>query len=285
MSLTHIGDSLFELLTNNQEIKVYQIELFDFNCSYNKKSYVKLFYKNLNKNLSATSVIIDTINIGEIIINKLLSYIPNLLITREYSLSNYSYNLNNLPSELKKLKIVNINLPMDNLPTNLYFLEINGEYNNNLDNLPSSLKILILEKYIKNLDDLPSSLESLSILCDYSLPIKNLPIGLKNFVFKDDSNSNLNLPSNIQNVWFDDSNNKLRRKLLKINPNVCYHDINSISIDIEIFDDIIKENKLDNIDNLSENSDSDNSDNSDDSDEYNDGDNFNHNVIIDDRIY
>ena len=284
MNLTYIGDSLFELLTNNQEIKVYQIELFDFNCSYNKKSYVKLFYKNFNKYFNTTSVIIDTINLDEIIKNKLPSNLQNLLIIREYSLSNYSYNLDNLPVELKKLKIVNINLQMDNLPTNLYFLEINGEYNKNLDNLPSSLKVLILQKYFKNLDDLPSSLESLSILCDYSLPIKNLPFGLKNFVFKDDSNSNLNLPPNIQIVWFDDSNNKLRRKLLKINPKVCYNDINSIPIDIEIFDDIIKENKLDNIDDVLENSDSDDSDEYD-SDEYNDGDNFNHNVIIDDRFY
>jgi hypothetical protein len=163
-------------------------------------------------------------------------------------------------------------------------------------NIPSSLKILFLKcySYSNHLDDLPSSLESLIILCDYLCPIKNLPIGLKNFAFADRSNSKLNLPTNIKNVWFDESNNKLRRLMLKINPKVCYNDINSYQIDIETFEDIIVsteqklESKCENSDGSDDNdssNDSDKSSSDSESDKYNHQDDWNHNVLIKNKLY
>lgn len=287
--MTHIGNSLFKILVNNSDIKVYQISIHGKKLNYDKP-YSILYYSDHNLIDNNTEVTIQNINPGDLIKNELPSYLTKLLISVECNMSKYSFDLNNLPCELKKLKINNINLELNNLPTSLHFLEIKGNYTKKLDNLPSSLKVLILERYSKNLDDLPSSLESLIILNKYSNQIKNLPYGLKNFVFADEDNYNINLPPNIKNVWFDDSNNALRRKLLKINPKVCYNDLKSSKIYIENFcDDVMccsnntnnkcemyHLNKYDLDECYSDECYSDECD----SDEYNDGDNFNHNVLI-----
>ena len=231
------NEILFGLLTSNSNIYVYQI---DFNLdTFDYCLSMRLYYQNKSVSSEYTIVTLENMKVGEIIKNKLPVGMKKIFITKtnEYTVNKFLYHLDNLPNGLEKLKINNIDLEMNNLPTNLYFLEISGTYTKNIDNLPSSLKILILQDYNKNLDNLPSSLETLVILCKYSLPIKNLPFGLKNLVFIDGSNSNLNLPPNIQNVWFDDSNNKLRRKLLKINPKVCYniHVQKTCPSDIELF--------------------------------------------------
>jgi hypothetical protein len=286
------NEILFGLLTSSSNIDVYQI---DFNLKrFDYCDSIQLYYQDKLKSSEYTIVTLENMKVGEIIKNKLPIGMKKLYITKinEFNLNNFlidkfPYHLDNLPNGLEKLKINNIDLEMNNLPTSLYFLEICGVYTKNLDNLPSSLKILVLQYYNKNIDNLPSSLETLVILCEYSLPIKNLPFGLKNFVFIDDSNSNLFLPPNIQNVWFNDSNNKLRRKLLKINPKVCYNNYveKKSPPDIELFN---KENFKSNKnyhDDLQEVSENDFSDEYESSSDYNSDDNFNHNVLLRGRYY
>lgn len=268
-----ISENLFNILTNDSNNQVHKI---DVNICNFKLSNAKLYYPNKNKINDYIIVTLENIDVYEIIKKYLPSNLKKLYI-KNYCTNFYGFNLDNLPIGLEKLKLSDVDLRTDNLPTGLYFLEILGKYTQNLDNLPCSLKILILENYAKNLDNIPSSLESLVILCKYSLPIKNLPIGLKNFVFIDCINSDINLPSNIQNVWFDESNNKLRRRLIKINPKVCYFDHKKSFwyTDIEIFDNIVISVNNDK-DYESDNYDSDDSDDYDDSDDFDDSNYLNY---------
>ena len=178
---------------------------------------------------SFSDIKISNIKIQEIIQGKLPQTLKKLMIKREWIGRSYNYNLDNLPSLLEKLQIVNIDILMNNLPTGLKVLEILGSYEKSLDSLPDSLQLLKLAcNYRLGLDNLPTGLEKLFILNPYPLPLKNLPIGLKTLIFVDKVNYQVSLPKNIKYVEFDESNNGLRRRFLKLYPKVIYNDKNCI---------------------------------------------------------
>ena len=60
--------------------------------------------------------------------------------------------------------------------------------------------------------------------------MKNLPINLNTLVFIDKVNFQVSLPKNIKYVEFDESNNELRRRFLKLYPKVIYNDKECIDL-------------------------------------------------------
>jgi hypothetical protein len=142
MNIT-IGEKIFLFVITNPDIKVDCIDIYDEKKLDGKKPYAVLNYIDSNNPYNYTTLKIDNVNPDKIIKSHIPSYLKKISISREYSYSNYySYNLDNLASQLEKLKITNINLQMDNLPTNLYLLEILGDYSKKLDNLPNTLNII-----------------------------------------------------------------------------------------------------------------------------------------------
>lgn len=129
-----------------------------------------------------------------------------LLIEKKYPDDKISL-LNNLPNDLKKLKLVNIDAKLDNLPCGLEVLELHGRMSYPLDYLPESLKTLILYKYDSKLNDLPVGLEKLFLMNEYYGNLCNLPYGLKFIhLYAPSHIPNIKLSPNIKCVNFNDVN-------------------------------------------------------------------------------
>jgi len=187
----------------------------------------------------------SNVKISFLPIYKLLNndyYLPNGL-KKLYILNNSSSPkitiIDNLPNDLKKLKLSNINSKLENLPSSLEVLELLGVCNSCLDYLPSSLKTLIIQSnYRGNLDNLPS-LKNLFLLSEYTNNLKNLPSGLKFLHINSQANIEIKLPQKIECVKYPEDNNWLRRKLLKLYPKVIYNDSN-YEKQIEMYDEPIE---------------------------------------------
>ena len=222
MSQESTSSLLFELISNHDKLIPHEIKIIDSNLTLGD---FKINFEYVNQNDPLCDVTITNIKISEIIQGKLPQMLKKLMVSRDWVKQSYNYNLDNLPSLLKMLKIININIQMDNLPTGLKVLEIVGIYEKSLDALPDSLELLkICSSYKQKLDDLPVGLKKLFILGSYSLPLKNLPIGLNTLIFTDKVNYQVTLPKNIKYVEFDESNNQIRRRFLKLYPKVIYND-------------------------------------------------------------
>jgi hypothetical protein len=94
-------------------------------------------------------------------------------------------------TRLKNLKYLVFNKDydqkLDNLPYNLEQLDIHGNFNQTINNLPTNLKVLSIEgvDFNHSIDFLPSKLEFLSITVDdFNKSIDNLPISLKEIKLK-----------------------------------------------------------------------------------------------------
>lgn len=187
---------------------------------------VKLYLVNNTDVSDNSSITINDVNIlrllnGNFLHDNLLKLDINL-----YHSNNHSHNITcNLPIELKKLKISNINTKLDNLPLKLEVLELYGHCANcSLDYLPSSLKTLVIQSNYKNsIDNLPSTLENLFLLSEYTKDIKNLPQKLKFLHINSQAKINVILPKNIICVMFPEDNNWLRRNFVKSYQSVIYN--------------------------------------------------------------
>ncbi len=120
---------------------------------------------------------------------------PNSLVYLK--LPKYPYHLDNLPSGLQQLvvgkvksvsnlpnKITHItikaNVPIEDIPESVEYLNLDGDFNLPVDNLPRNLKRLTLgPKFNLPLGNLPDCLEELEISDSFNQPIYTLPPNLK----------------------------------------------------------------------------------------------------------
>ena len=159
-----------EIINYSKNLKLFNE--FNFQSSNIKKFKChNLYDANLND--------VENVNFTH-----LLNSLPESL--EELDLLNTAFsiqNINNLPPNLKILKIKCINLELDNLPNKLESLHIITDGIVCLEYLPSSLENLIINfnKNISdcNLDLLPSSLKNLEIYGMYMNQLNNLPPRLK----------------------------------------------------------------------------------------------------------
>ncbi len=112
-------------------------------------------------------------------------------------------NLDNLPINLRKLKIDNyFNKTINNLPDSLTELEIGFSFNQKIEKFPNSLKILNLgDSFDQSLDNLPHGLEILKVGNSFDQLLKNLPTTLISLDLGFSFNSELeHLPCSLKNL-------------------------------------------------------------------------------------
>jgi hypothetical protein len=215
-----ISYEIFQTLVKSDKWNFDEIQIFD-----NDKT-IKLTIQNKTIESDFSNIKIKFIDVNKILNQNLPSNTRKLLIEKKYPDDKISL-LNNLPDDLKKLKLVNIDAKLNNLPCGLEVLELHGRMSNQLDYLPESLKTLIIYKYDGKLDDLPVGLENLFLMNEYYGNLCNLPLGLKFIhLYAPSHIPNIKLPPNTKCVNFNDDNNKLRRKFIKLYPKVSYNDMN-----------------------------------------------------------
>lgn len=233
MAHTHsISYEIFQTLVKSDKWNFDKIQIYDDDKT------IKLTIQNKTIKSDFSNVEIKFIDVNQILNGNLPSNTRKLLIEKTYPDDKISI-LNNLPNNLKKLKLVYINAKLDNLPCGLEVLELEGRISHSLDYLPESLKTLIIYKYDGKLDDLPSGLENLFLVNEYYGNLHNLPSGLKFLhVYSTSYILNIKLPPNIKCVNFtvDIDNNELRHLFFKLYPKVSYNDKNYAS-NIETYRD------------------------------------------------
>jgi hypothetical protein len=211
---------IFKTITSNPAYHYYEIKI-DQNS--NLISLILIDNKDKKKK---TIININSIDIEQILNSSLPDELEKLYIEGECKIISKWNLISNLPSKLKKLKLMSVKSKLNNLPLGLEVLELVGFCSNCcLDYLPSSLKTLVIKLcIIPSLDNIPSTLENLLILSEYTQDLKNLPSGLKFLHINSHAKINITLPNNIECVIFPEDNNSLRRKLLKTYPKVIYND-------------------------------------------------------------
>ncbi len=105
------------------------------------------------------------------------------------SLSNYDYELDNLPENLEVLSVSNFRLELDTLPLKLKKLTVR-HYDLELNFLPENLEALNLIFYSGSYDNIPNGLQKLRICCcakdieKYPTNLKILQLDLNNHQIK-----------------------------------------------------------------------------------------------------
>ena len=106
--------------------------------------------------------------------------LPNTLTHLTFGMCfKQSMNLSNI--EYLKLDCNNTHL-IENLPNSLVELELNYNLNLELNNLPSNLKKIVIQsqsKFNKELNNLPNSIEEIILNVSYNKQIKNIPQNFK----------------------------------------------------------------------------------------------------------
>lgn len=184
-------------------------------------------------------------------------------INNDYSQEILLTMLESLPKLEKLILPMNFNLPLDDLPSSLLYLEIGPVFNHSIDNfeikltnlnsliirntfiinfslkkLPQSLKKLhIIDVFDDSIDYLPDGLEEL-IMNSYNKEIKNLPKSLKIINFGTKYNQPLpELPSELEEIKFgllfnqpiDKLKELLKLKKLIMKNNIAFnHDIDDL---------------------------------------------------------
>jgi len=104
----------------------------------------------------------------------------------------YNQSFINLPKTLIDLYLGQYNLPLNNLPSNLKYLQVGDAYSHYLDNLPLGLEELVIgdenwmSKYNLSLDFLPHHLKALSIYSfEFNQELNNLPNSLLHLTIHD----------------------------------------------------------------------------------------------------
>lgn len=217
------------LETLGKSDKLYcEIQIFEFN------KMIKLYIKDNISKSDFPYIEIKYIDINYVLNGNLPSKTNKLLIEKDYQ-DDKNVLLDNLPCDLKKLCLVNIDEKLFNLPISLEVLELSGTINNELDYLPEGLKTLILYTYNKELSNLPTGLENLFLMNKYCGNLCNLPPGLK-FIHLYPSHDilNIELPKNIRYVNFScNSNNEFMRKFMKLYPKLIYNNyVNKLNIEV-----------------------------------------------------
>lgn len=163
-------------------------------------------------------------------LNNLPNELEKIFINKEYL-----QNLDMLPNSIKYLEFsekpsYNLNILLDNLPTNLQYLNLHilNEYTHSLANLPDSIKHLVVGPYKLKIDKLPKNLEFLEIeslvkfrlikCVDYE---KDEIIIIKYYELLNIGKYNIeneiyvDIPSNLKSIiWYD--NNYLFYEFIKI---------------------------------------------------------------------
>ncbi len=179
-----------------------------------------------------------------------LNNLPETLEELDLSFGDHKItNLDNLPPNLKLLKLGKITFKLDNLPHKLEFLELKSDGTNNFEYLPDSLKnlrIYFVEETKINLDLLPSSLESLEIYGRYIGQLNNLPYGLKKLHLPNLYPLEVyNLPTSINelkiglrykylsNLFLNSKANEYDLKILRIGYSYKNHSVSKSSFDLK----------------------------------------------------
>lgn len=215
-----ISHEILQILIQSDKWNFEEIQIFD------NDKIIKLTIQNKTIDTDFSNIEIKFIDINHILNGNLPSNTRKLLIEKKYQYEKI-HLLNNLPYLLKKLKLINIDVKLDNLPCNLEVLELHCIMTNSLDYLPEGLKTLVLYNYNGKIMDLPVGLENLFLMNEYYGNLYNLPYGLKFIRLNAHSYvPNIKLPKNIKCVNFNDENNELRRMFIKLYPKVTYNDDN-----------------------------------------------------------
>lgn len=113
--------------------------------------------------------------------------LPRKLQKLKLILTEYEFEVKNLPEKLEVLHINTSRFPKDNLPSKLKKLHLFGSCNLQLDNLPESLERLSLGRFFnKKLDFLPKNLKILLIEnWEYKYDLLNVPAKMELRVNKD----------------------------------------------------------------------------------------------------
>jgi len=220
---------IFKSITSNPEYNYYEIKINKLtNC-------INIILSNGIDN-QKTKIDINLIDVKELLNGLLPDKLKKLTIdgSRYTKISQFS----NLPSKLKKLKLISFNSKLDNLPIELKVLELHGNCSECcLDYLPSSLITLFIQSNIKtSLDNLPSTLVNLFLLSEFTDDLKNLPIGLKFLHINSMSRIKVVLPKHIECIMYPENNNYLRRTLLKIYPKILHNEY-SYKKSIDLYND------------------------------------------------
>lgn len=269
--MSNIALEIFKLITSNSVYNYYEIIIDE------PANNVNVILSNMD-NSDGTKIAIGSIDVKQLLNGSLPDKLEKLTIKRGNSGSSGSSGcsgctkmslVSNLPSKLKKLKLVSVGSKLSDLPLELEILELEGDCSKCcLDYLPSSIKTLVIQSKMSIcLDNLPSTLENLFLLFEYTRDLKNLPSELKFLHLDCLTKINVILPKKIECVILP-KNNLLKKILLKTYPKVSYNDFNYTKL-IERYD---TDDYYDSEYNYSDYYDSDNSDDSDDSDNSDDSD-------------
>lgn len=217
--MSNLSLKIFKELTSNPEYHFYEIIIKE---SLNKV-YIKLGYKN---DTDISSIAINLININEILNSLLTDNLDKLFIER----SGFSYQektiISNLPSKLKKFKLVFVDTNLDNLPIGLKVLEIIGGFSSNycFNYLPSSLKTLVIQSnFSLSFDNLPPTLENLFLLSECLNDLVNLPVGLKFLQLNSQSKINIILPNNMKCIMYPEKNCWLKNLIFNKYPLILHN--------------------------------------------------------------
>lgn len=133
-------------------------------------------------------------------------------------------SVDNLPESVKHLtlgcewvynNIDTFNSPVDNLPSNLIFLNLGSKFNQPINNLPRKLEELIIGNNFNQLiNNLPPNLQNLQLGNCFNQPINNLPPNLKKLSLKNDFNQSIdNLNTNLKTLELSSNFNQLITRL------------------------------------------------------------------------
>ncbi len=159
---------------------------------------------NVNKKLMIKEC--DQYLINQII--KMMEYFSEIDIKCEIK-----EKINYFPENITHLTLHKYNFPVDNLPTNLKYLSLVNNYSHPLNNLPNGLEILIFQntesyyrtgiRFSQTLENLPENLKILYLSDNYVGSSLNFPVRLKEIAIQGNISFDLSeLPQGVEKVVF-----------------------------------------------------------------------------------
>lgn len=144
-------------------------------------NYMSCFYKGYNFHNSVKKIRFRDD------FNESIDNLPSSLEELEFSPNSiFNKSVDNLPCTLKKITFgKHFNIPINNLPQNLEYLNIQSEYFSvELKNIPPGLKYLFFNSnpkysYEKKIEGLPEGLIEITYPFEYPFEINNLPNSVK----------------------------------------------------------------------------------------------------------
>lgn len=222
--------------------KMYSLEYLDISDNYIEGTVDFINYPNLKYLLASSNQIESVLNLPQNLIYLDLSDNPlcdleNLPVGLKYLLIVQTQLVKIDLSELENLEYLDISINnlsscIDNLPSNLVYLNCSQCVITKLNNLPFSInKLICINNEIKSLDALPESLEYLD--CDHNkiTQLDNLPNNLKELICSNNKITNLdNIPSQLLKL---NCENNLIKKFNNITTNLIEFKHDELKEDID----------------------------------------------------